>query len=74
MFIENTVAFGNFVPGDRVLIPDGAEFDHSYFKAVADNPPDDKPVDPPKPVDKPDEEPSVEVDITVDVEPEPENN
>ena len=25
--------FGNFEPGDEVIVPDGAEFDHAFFKA-----------------------------------------
>ena len=27
-------AFGNFVPGDEVEVPDGAIFDHYYFEEV----------------------------------------
>lgn len=57
--IENTVAFGNFKPGDQLLIPDNAEFDNSYFKLVT--PPDDKPVVTPV-------VPNPEVDVTVNVE------
>jgi hypothetical protein len=31
-------AFGNFEPGDEVLVPDGAVFDTGYFKEKADAP------------------------------------
>lgn len=43
MFVVCIQAFGNFVPGDEVLIPDGAVFDTTYFAAKAD-----KKVDAPK--------------------------
>jgi hypothetical protein len=70
--IENTIAFGNFKPGDQLAIPDGADFDHYYFKAVPADPPvaPDPPADP-TPVDPPAEE-VIDVEVTVDVEPTPE--
>ena len=34
MNLKCIVAFGNFVPGDELEVPDGALFDHFYFKEV----------------------------------------
>lgn len=31
MILVNDRPFGNFVPGDEVEVPDGAEYDHMYF-------------------------------------------
>lgn len=36
--IENTLAFGNFKPGDQLCIPDEADFDHFHFAEVVENP------------------------------------
>lgn len=33
MILECTEAFGNFVPGDEVEVPDGDAFDTAHFKA-----------------------------------------
>lgn len=35
MNLKCVVAFGNFVPGDEVDVPDGAIFDHAYFEEVS---------------------------------------
>jgi len=32
MLLRNVRPFGNFVPGDTVEVPDGAEFDHVFFE------------------------------------------
>lgn len=37
MFLRNIVAFGNKVPGDLVLVPDGCVFDTTYFQAVIED-------------------------------------
>jgi len=34
MTIENIKAFGRFVPGDTLEIPDGNVFDHAYFREM----------------------------------------
>jgi hypothetical protein len=35
-------AFGNFVPGDELEVPDGAVFDSAYFEARPASPEADK--------------------------------
>jgi hypothetical protein len=32
MYLVNTKAFGNHVPGDIVMVPDGSLFDHYYYR------------------------------------------
>ena len=34
MVIENLVPFGNFLPGDQVIVPDGAIFDTLHWREV----------------------------------------
>lgn len=34
MTIENIVAFGRFVPGDFLEIPDDSIFDHAYWREM----------------------------------------
>lgn len=46
-------AFGNFVPGDEVEVPDGAGFDHYYFEA-------DEPEQAPEPAPEPEPDPEPE--------------
>lgn len=31
-------AFGNFKPGNEVVVPEGAEFDPAYFEVKGDQP------------------------------------
>lgn len=34
MLVRCIQPFGNFTPGDELVLPEGAEFDHYYFEAV----------------------------------------
>jgi len=34
MIIQNVKAFGRFVPGDELEIPDGNTFDHAYWREM----------------------------------------
>jgi hypothetical protein len=44
MLLVNVRPFGRFAPGDTVEVPDGAVFDHAYFKvwSVLDEPTKDE--------------------------------
>jgi hypothetical protein len=42
MLIRCIRAFGNFVPGDELMVPEGATFDHYYFEPVESGSPVEK--------------------------------
>lgn len=56
MVIENINTFGNFFPGDQLVIPEGSVFDSSYWREVdikEEIPEDNKPeTNTPEPVEE----------------------
>lgn len=46
MKIRAKLAFGNFVPGDEVEVPDGCIFDTTYFERADEAPPVEDTPDP----------------------------